>query len=430
MTSGHTLQTESSFEQVADRQTRALTRTIAIAAMALLVLLLPYDLLVNQTDSSAASVLVTMRLQLMGIILTFFLVSRFVGDRVSGLVLALVPAFAITGVFGYAVGRLAHRDGYWFASLYMLPLCSGPFLIRLRVRVLVAATCVLIPLLCFRLSFRGHLSTEHFVHTLGLFIMAATFTVMGGEVYYRHARTAYDLRRALDEKRKELGVLNEGLEQRVAEQTSVLRALASRLDEALESERRRFARELHDDLGQELTAMKLEIEAIRAQEKSTVPDGIERVSAAIARSHISVRRVLESLRPRVLDEQGLAEAVRWLLQGLHERSGILCHSTIEVYDDPDPQVSLTIFRLAQESLTNIARHAKASNVWLTLHCDGAKVMVEVQDDGVGIDGSAAENRFGLTGMRERVAALQGQLVIEGRQPTGTLVRATMAAQPS
>jgi len=230
--------------------------------------------------------------------------------------------------------------------------------------------------------------------------------------------------------RRMLQKFNTELESRVAAQTLDLRRFARRLDEVLETERRRLARELHDDLGQELTALRLELESIRPTlQQPRALNSLDRMAASIARSHLGVRNILESLRPRILDEEGLESAVSWLALQLPDRVGCAVHVDVVLYDEPSPEVGLVAFRIVQEALTNVARHAEAKEVQVVLHATTQSLRVEIADDGIHHrEGGLAPGR-GLAGMRERVLSIGGTLEVGPRAPQGTRVVARLPLQP-
>jgi len=140
----------------------------------------------------------------------------------------------------------------------------------------------------------------------------------------------------------------------------------------------------------------------------------------------TVRRIATSLRPGVLDDLGLAAAVEWQAQEFEQRTGIRCVLRTTVDDGTlDPLLSTALFRILQESLTNVARHSRASLVSITLEDLDTDLALEVRDDGIGISPSAAANTrsIGLTGMRERAQLAGGGLSISGAAGVGTIVRA-------
>jgi PAS domain S-box-containing protein len=206
-----------------------------------------------------------------------------------------------------------------------------------------------------------------------------------------------------------------------------LRALAARLQGAREEERGRVAREIHDELGQALTAIKLELSACArdwpagpADDPARMDPILELVDGAIH----TVRRIATELRPGILDDLGLVAAVEWATQEFQRRTGIVCTVRLpdaEVALDPDRATAL--FRILQETLTNVARHARATEVIVHLaHGDGAMDMT-VEDNGVGITNEqlADSRSLGLLGMRERALLLGGEVVVHARPGAGTIV---------
>jgi len=220
-------------------------------------------------------------------------------------------------------------------------------------------------------------------------------------------------------------VLATSVEQRrvageLEEKRQQLQALSRKLIEAQEAERRAVARELHDDLGQVLTAIKLNLE----RHERDPAESIALVDGAIDR----MRDLAQDLRPPLLDELGLEASLRWYVEREAKRAGLeyaLAFSPLA--KRPAPAVETTCFRVAQEALTNIIQHAHARSVAIELGgADGALVLA-VHDDGRGFDVAAARKRAasqGLLGMQERVALVGGELRIESG-PEGTTVRARL-----
>ena len=208
-------------------------------------------------------------------------------------------------------------------------------------------------------------------------------------------------------------------------QQEELRALSAQVQEAREEEKTRIARELHDELGQLLTALKMDLGWMRER----LPGGdaalatkAQRMTEMLDQTVTSVRRIAADLRPLMLDDLGLADAVSWLAEDFSQRSGVQCRIQTpdsEELNGLDRSVASTVYRALQESLTNIARHAQASNAWIALALDGDKIRLEIEDDGRGIaPGDLAKSRsLGLKGMRERVLHLGGSLEIT-RPPRG------------
>jgi PAS domain S-box-containing protein len=212
-----------------------------------------------------------------------------------------------------------------------------------------------------------------------------------------------------------------------------LRALAARLAEVREDERREISRELHDQVGQALTALKLDLGWLRGQlgRSASSPDAtLARVAAMedlIDTTLDTTRRISSSLRPAMLDDLGLPATIRWQVRDFCARTKIECD--VRVPDDGAdalaPAVALTLFRILQEALTNVARHAEAKHVVIELQVGGGATatVLTISDDGKGIAPGAAERAtsLGLVGMRERALAIGGTIELSSAPGGGTTV---------
>jgi len=210
-----------------------------------------------------------------------------------------------------------------------------------------------------------------------------------------------------------------------------LRSLAARIEEVREQERSEVARELHDELGQSLTALKMDL---RWLEKRLDPGRVEltekvRGLVGLADQTIEmVHRLASRLRPGLLDDLGLSAAIEWLGADCGRRSGLRCDVHVDVPERRiGPKSTTAIFRIVQEALTNIARHASASRVTVRICETDGHLEVLVADDGIGVsDAQVADTRsFGLLGMRERAHALGGQVTVRGDPGKGTSVLLTI-----
>jgi PAS domain S-box-containing protein len=204
-----------------------------------------------------------------------------------------------------------------------------------------------------------------------------------------------------------------------------LRELSARVLEAREDEKARIARELHDELGQLLTALKMDLGALREQLPRELQPRAAEMSALLDRTVTSTRRISADLRPLMLDDLGLADAAAWLVDDFAKHSGIACR--IELPEDFPPvskPIGTAVYRAIQESLTNIARHSGAQSAWVALAIANGALQVEVEDDGRGIapDDMAKAKSLGLRGMRERVAFLGGSLEVARAPRGGTRVK--------
>ncbi|MFM0616074.1 PAS domain-containing protein [Paraburkholderia nemoris] len=222
-----------------------------------------------------------------------------------------------------------------------------------------------------------------------------------------------------------------GAEHRLREYTERLQALSHRLLSIQETERRVLARELHDEIGQALTAVKLNLKAIERTAASaftahSVRDGIVVVEQAIEQ----VRSLSLDLRPTILDDLGLIPALHWYLGRQAERFGLPVTLTAEPLAARSRRpVETACFRVVQEALTNAARHAYAQRVWVDVKQTDGWLCVNIRDDGTGFDVSAAKDRArrgksaGLLGMEERALLAGGTLQVESIPGGGTTIRA-------
>jgi len=200
-----------------------------------------------------------------------------------------------------------------------------------------------------------------------------------------------------------------------------LRALAKRQDALVEEERQRIAREIHDELGQQLTLAKLRLAALRPAAGSTLADGLDDASATIDGAIRMVRRIATSLRPAVLDTLGLPAAIEWQTRVFREQTGITVEAGRVEEFTLDDASSTALFRILQEALTNIARHSRAELARVSLYRAAADVVLEIEDFGIGMPAKASRpgDSLGLIGMRERAALLGGSLSIFSTPGQGT-----------
>lgn len=218
-------------------------------------------------------------------------------------------------------------------------------------------------------------------------------------------------------------------EEQLQASRAALRLLATRHQDVREHERTRIAREIHDSLGQALTALKLHLAAAHeaaARGSAGLPERLAESAQMVDDLVKGVRRIATELRPPILDELGLPAAVEWLAHDFTRRSGIPCGATVLSPNAALPAALATaLFRIVQEALTNVARHAGATRVSIALEVKSDVVTLEVTDDGRGITDAAASGpaSLGILGMRERAAAQGGVLEVGPRAGGGTRVAA-------
>lgn len=285
----------------------------------------------------------------------------------------------------------------------------------------------------------------------GLFaasLLLAVLLLENSRLYRRLARAHTRervQRQLLEERTAQLDQLNQSLEQRVRARTAALdrsigelRRSREELQElgmlgttAREQERTRLARELHDELDQSLCFLGMQLDWLKEQDTcrdAAVVATIERMRQVIDQTLTSTRRIQADLRPIVLDRLGFAAAVRWLAGTFEERHRIPCTLTMDPpqFELVEPY-STVLFRIMQESLANVARHAGASRVDVALSRSKNEVRLRVVDDGRGFDVEAPRmtGSFGLVGIRERVHFVSGRVVVESAPGRGTAIDASI-----
>lgn len=212
-----------------------------------------------------------------------------------------------------------------------------------------------------------------------------------------------------------------------------LQELAAASQSVREQEKSRIARELHDELGQALTALKMDVNWLRERLSEKQGQGLETeklvaMETMLDRTVASTRRISTDLRPLMLDDLGLMPAVEWLVEDFSARTGVACELRVS---DPEPDLqdpyATAVFRILQESLTNVARHAKASRVEVSVQQIDSHIKLHVRDNGQGFSLRDARKpkSYGLMGLRERAYLLGGEAIIDSRPGEGTNIDVTL-----
>ena len=222
-------------------------------------------------------------------------------------------------------------------------------------------------------------------------------------------------------------------EEEVQQSRELLRALSAHLQSIREEERTMIAREIHDELGQALTGLKMDLSSLQKSLRKTGELDLSRLTEKtttmgqlIDSTIQTVRKIATDLRPGILDDLGLVAAIEWQSQDFQKRTGIKCNFTPDMDDlDLNAERSTTLFRILQETLTNVARHSEATEVIVTLDRDDNDLALEIRDNGKGISQTEISGcrSLGLLGMRERAQRLGGDLKISGAPGEGTIVTA-------
>lgn len=245
---------------------------------------------------------------------------------------------------------------------------------------------------------------------------------------FLYLRQSSALERQREEQRRLVQIERDRLEREVAQRTTQLTELADHLQTAREDERHRLARNLHDELGALLTSAKLDAARIRSRLAGTAPEALERLAHLVDTLNSSIalgRRIIEDLRPSTLSNLGLVATLEILARDFSTNSGIPVHCDLQAVQLPT-DAELVVYRLVQESITNITKYARAKNVWVSLKPLNGRVEIVVRDDGVGFDTTVQpRSAYGLVGMRFRVEAEGGTLNITSAPGLGTQILVTL-----
>ena len=284
--------------------------------------------------------------------------------------------------------------------------------------------------------------------------LEAPIPAMGQDEIGRLAESLNTMRHQLKDAQGEIRQRNQELEQRVKQRTNELEELYQQLSErdkergdllgkiitAQEEERRRIARELHDEVSQTLTGLVMSLgsaEALLTRDPAAVRQRLESLRGLTSEAVEEVRRLIRDLRPSLLDDLGLVAAIGWYVENYLAPAGVKAELETQGFKRRlPPTVEITLFRVVQEAITNIVKHAQAKTARIHLHVTHSAIVGSIEDDGVGFneDTLRSERRKGMTvgllGMEERINLLEGKLNIESKPGEGTRVHFEIPWQES
>ena len=256
----------------------------------------------------------------------------------------------------------------------------------------------------------------------------ATVAMAGLLAFYLYLRQTTALKLAGEQQQKVLQQERDLLERQVRERTATLAELATHLQNVREEERGHLARELHDELGALLTAAKLDVARLKSRLATQPPEigqRLQHLTESLNSGIALKRRIIEDLRPSSLSNLGLTASLEILAREFSERSGIEITTGLE-QADLDESRQLTVYRLVQESLTNVGKYAEAKQVEISVRNYDNHVEVDIRDDGKGFDvADIRPSTHGLAGMRHRVEAAGGRLTVSSTPGSGTRISAVL-----
>jgi len=226
------------------------------------------------------------------------------------------------------------------------------------------------------------------------------------------------------------------VEQALRRSQEELREVGAAAHAAIEQEKSRIARELHDELAQSLTALQMDV----AWCKERIPEGqpamgarLDRMEVLLEQTVAATRRIAADLRPLMLDDLGLLPAVEWLVESFTQRNGIPCELAVSSAELELPSATATaVFRIVQEALANVSKHAEASRVKVAIERDGSELTLSIRDNGAGfsLQSPRKPNSYGLLGLRERASLLGGATSITSTVGEGTHVEVRLPVTPA
>ena len=417
---------EQLFTSLCRSRSSRTVRTICAVCIVCTLLWLPTDRLVY---GSAQEELHPVRLARIAMLLAPLLVLLVVRKRLTQ---HAVPIFSVgllvcCTVLGYQARLMGQLDEPWFHVLDVLYFLPMVLPLRLGPRVLMTLLIAGSLWIGFLLLSPQSLSSRYLPLSLSVQLNMYLMSIVFGHGVFLLNRQSFVQSRIIHRNAEALQIYNATLEKVVAERTADLRRLLAQVETAREEERTHMSRELHDELGQQLSALGYEITAMQkrhAISPAGMAEQIEDLSAQLEHARSTVRALLTELRPRVLDDLGLGAAVEWLVMRAEERGELRCRLAMKGEELPlPPEVATAAFRIAQESLTNVLRHAAASQVEVELSISAAELLLRVQDDGKGLQAEVPSrgSGVGLIGMRERASRLGGRVEVAARASGGTEV---------
>jgi signal transduction histidine kinase len=342
-------------------------------------------------------------------------------------------SIAISIIMIFFMGLLDYLTGYEisFSIFYLIPISFLVWYTNNMYGVLVALLSSAVWLTVDVLS--GHGYSSNIVYLWNALVRFGFFIVI---VYLisRLKKFNFELEKKVKLRTSDLSAEikeREKAEQMLKQTTQKLRQLTSRIQTIREEENSAIAREIHDELGQALTAIKIDVAWLskRYSNDSSIVEGLFNISNTIDETIKSVRKISTRLRPRLLDELGLIPAIEWQVKDFQNRTGIKCELKVpEEEIQLESSISSALFRIFQEAITNISRHSKATTASFSISVDNHGVLaMTIRDNGIGLpdDFMNKNHSLGIVGMIERTQSIKGMLEIKNSNESGTEIFITV-----
>lgn len=406
-----------------------LGRTLALVVLVATIAWWPLDSIIYRNVPDTLRPSESWRLVIGAVCAAYLLIPRTeLFRRTAFPALCLLIAVSM-GALGHTAGDLGGLDRPWFYFSYPLLTIPMGFPLVLSRRIVMETAQSLGWLSGLFLYRPEQLKSTYLPAMLSLLFLVSFLATVYGHYLFLLTQENFLQAQALSRNAAEL-------EGKVAEKTLELRTLLSYVERAREEERTHISRDLHDELGQLLTAMRYSLAFIFERfrrEPASIEKNLVELERLLQQTTRTVRGVVSDLRPPILDNLGLCSATEWLARRVSERTGIDCQVTTSGDDSAlSGELRSGVFRILQESLTNVVRHAKARRVEITLNIGTERIELRIRDDGVGFSPALRSPGMGLLGMRERALALGTRLEIQSQPGAGTEICCTLAlrSQPT
>jgi signal transduction histidine kinase len=336
--------------------------------------------------------------------------------RSPALTFPIVTLFAAlnAAALGRWLSVAGGTDAAWFYASYAVPLAVLPLLLPLAQRIVVTTGVLGACATAYLVGDSSGRAGELVGASMVTLAAVGAMSVALGHLYFRLVRTGWDQHLALRD--------------RVAERGAQVRALLGHVERAELDERRRIGRELHDELAQKLTILRLEVSyALRTAGDAVVVERLHRIDQVVDELVDAKQRLVAGLRPARLDQVGFAAAVTMHARDVAARTNLTLALEVDASTLADDHPATAVaYRALQEALTNVARHASAREVTVSVVVEREHLELRVADDGRGFDPAALNGcGFGLAGLRERVAALGGEVAVDSAPGRGTLLSVSL-----